>query len=95
MPKPERGATGTRPNNEHQKLQKLYTGKGAAYGCLRNLVKTSNLPVSKVRCFTYSKPSHLKFTPVTRKFKGTKAVTRTEEDNWCMNQAYVDTSHRQ
>ena len=34
---------------ERQKLQRLYAGGGAAYGTQRNLVKTSNLPVSQVR----------------------------------------------
>ena len=35
--------------SERQKLQRLYTQGGAAYGSVRNLVKASNLSVSKVR----------------------------------------------
>ena len=34
---------------ERQKLRRLYTQGGAAYGSVRNLSKASMLPVSKVR----------------------------------------------
>ena len=56
-----------------QKLQKLYTQGGVAYGSERNLVKASNLSVSKMRQFLHSKPSNTKFTLATRKFKRMKA----------------------
>ena len=49
MPKPKRGKAGPFSTNARQKLQKLYTQGAAAYGSVRNLVKASNLPVSKVR----------------------------------------------
>ena len=62
--------------SERQKLQKLYTQGGAAYGSVHNLVKASNLSVSKVRHFLHSKPSSTKFTLATREFKRMKAFAR-------------------
>ena len=64
--------------SERQQLQSLYTQGGAAYGSLRNLVKASNLSVSKLTQFLHSKPSYTKFTLVTRKFKHMKAFARFE-----------------
>ena len=40
---------GSLSKSERQKLQRLYTQGGAAYGSVRNLVKASNLSASKVR----------------------------------------------
>ena len=57
---------------------------------MRNLVKASNLPVSKVRQFLHSKPSYTKFTLATRKFKRMKAFARFKNEIWCMDLAYVD-----
>ena len=71
-------------------LQSLYTQGGAAYGSLSNLMKASNLSVSKVRQFLQSKPSYTKFTLATRKFKRVKAFARFKNENWCMDLAYVD-----
>ena len=48
--------------SESQKLQKLYTQGGAVCGSVRNLVKASNLSVSKARQFLHSQPSYTKFT---------------------------------
>ena len=76
--------------SERQKLQRLYTQGGAAYGSVRNLVKASNLSVSKVRQFLHSKPSYTKFTLATRKFKRMKAFARFKNEIWCMDLAYVD-----
>ena len=45
---------------ERQKLQRLNTQGAAVYGSVRNLAKTSRLPVSKVRQFFYSKASYKK-----------------------------------
>ena len=57
---------------------------------MRNLVKASNLSVSKVRQFLHSKPSYTKFTHATRKFKRTKAFARFKNEIWCIDLAYVD-----
>ena len=71
-------------------MQRLYTQGGAAYGSVGNLVKASNLSVSKVRQFLHSKPSYTKFTLATRKFKQMKAVARFRNEIWCVDLAYVD-----
>ena len=76
--------------SERQKLQRLYTQGGAAYGSVRNLVKASSLPVSKLRQFLHSKTSYTKFTLATRKFKRMKAIARFKNEIWCMDLAYVD-----
>ena len=41
-------------NTECQQLESLYTQGGGAYVSVRNLLKASNLPVSKVRQFLHS-----------------------------------------
>ena len=69
-----------KPKSERQKLQWLYTQGGAAYGSVRNLVKASNLSVSKMRQFLHLKPSYKKFTPPTRKFKRMKAFARSKTE---------------
>ena len=51
---------------EHQKMQSLYTQGGAANDSVRNLLKTSNLPVSKVRKYLHSKLPYTKSTFSTR-----------------------------
>ena len=76
--------------SERQKLQRLYTRGCAAYGSVRNVMKASNLSVSKVRQFLRPKPSYTKFTRPTRKFKRTKAFARFKIKIWCMDLAYVD-----
>ena len=81
---------GSLSKSERQKLQRLYTQGAAAYESVRNLVKASNLPVSKVRQFLHSKPSYTKFTLATRKFKRMKAFARFKNEIWCMDLAYVD-----
>ena len=75
---------------ERQKLQRLYTQGGAAYGSVRNLVKTSNLSVPKVRQFLHSEPSYTKLTLATRKFKRLKTFPRFKNEIWSMELAYVD-----
>ena len=57
---------------------------------VRNLVKASNLSVSKVRQFLHSKPSYTKFTLATRKFKRMKAFARFKNEIRCLDLAYVD-----
>ena len=68
----------------------LYTQGGAAYASVRDLVKASNLSVSKVRQILHSEPSHTKFTLATRKFKRMKAIERSKNEIWCMELAHVD-----
>ena len=89
MPKLKREEAGSLSKSERQK-QKLYTQGGAAYGSVRNLVKASNLSVSKVRHILHSKPSYTKFTLATRKFKQRKAIARCQNEVWCLDLAYVD-----
>ena len=90
MPKLIREESESLSKSERQKLQRLYTQGGAAYGCVRNLVNASNLSVTKVRQFLYSQASYTKFTLATHKFKRMKAFARFENEKWCMNLAYVD-----
>ena len=90
MPKLKREESGSLSNSERQKLQRRYTQGSAAYGSVRNLVKASNLSVSKVRQFLDSKPSYTKFTLVTRKFKRLKAFARFKNEILCMDLAYFD-----
>ena len=90
MPKLKREEAGSLSKSERQKLQRLYTQSGAAYGAVLNLVKASNLSVSKVRQFLHSKPSYTKFTLATRKFKRMKAFARFKNEIWCMDLAYAD-----
>ena len=84
MAKLKREEAGSLSKSERQKLQRLYTQSGAAYGSVRNLVKPSNLSVSKVRQLLHSKPSYTKFTLATRKFKLMKAFARFKNEIWCM-----------
>ena len=90
MPKLESEEAGSLSKSKRHKLQGLYTQGGAADGSVRNLVKASNLSVSKVRQFLRSKPSSTKFTLATRRFKGMKAFARFKNEIWCMDLAYVD-----
>ena len=90
MPKLKRAEAGSLSKSERQKLQKLYTEGGAAYGSVGNLVKASNLSVSKLRQFSHSKPSHTKFTLATSKFKRMKAVARFKNEIWCMDLPCVE-----
>ena len=80
MPKLKREEAGSLSKSERQKLQRLYTQGGAAYGSVRNLVKASNLSVSKLRQFLHSKPSYRKFTLATPKFKRMKAFARFKNE---------------
>ena len=45
LPKLKREEAGSLPKSERQKLQKLYTQGGAAYGSVHNLVKASSLSI--------------------------------------------------
>ena len=76
MPKLKSEEAGSLSKSERQKLQRLYTQGGAAYGSMRNLVKASKLSVSNVRHFLHSKPSYTNFTFATRKFKRMEAFAR-------------------
>ena len=90
MPKLKREEAGSLSKSERQKLQRLYTQGGAAYGPVRNLVKTNKLRASKVRQVLQLKPSYTKFFLATRKFKRMKAFARFINEIWCMDVAYVD-----
>ena len=90
MPKLKKEEAGSLSKYERQKLQRLYTQGAAAYGSVRNLAKTSRLPVSKARQFLYSKASYTKFTLAARKFKRMMAFARFKNEIWCMDLAYVD-----
>ena len=90
MPKLKTEEAGSLSKSERQKLQRLYTQGGAAFGSVRNLVITSNLSVSKVKQFLHSRPSYTKFTLATRKFKRMKAFARFKNQFWCMDLAHVD-----
>ena len=90
MSKLKKEEAGSLSKSECQKLQRLYTQGGAAYGSVRNLVKTSNLSVSKVRPFLHSNLSYTNFTLATRKFKRMKAFARFKIEICCIDLAYVD-----
>ena len=90
MLKLKREEVGSLSKSERQKLQRLYTQGGTAFGSVGNLVRSSNLSESKVRQFLQSKPSYTKFTPATRKFKRMKTFARLENEICCMDLAYVD-----
>ena len=90
MPKLKRKEARCLSKSERQKLQRLYTQGGAAYGSVRNLVKAINLSVSKVRHFLHSKLSYTKFTLATRKFKQVKAFASFKNEICCMDLTYVD-----
>ena len=80
MPKLKREEAGSLSKPERQKLQRLYTQGGAAYGSVRNLVKASSLSVSKVGQFLHSKHSYTKITLATREFKRMKAFARFKNE---------------
>ena len=63
---------------------------GAAYGSVRNLVKSSKLPISKVRQILHSKPSYTKFTRAERKLNKEKAFARFKNENGCLDLEYAD-----
>ena len=90
MPKLKIEEAGSLSMYERQKLQRLYTQGAAAYRSVRNLAKTSRLPVSKVRQFLHSKASYTKFNLAARKFKRLRAFARFRIEIWCMDLAYVD-----
>ena len=90
MPKLKREEAGSLSKYERQKLQRLYTQGAAAYGSVRNLAKSSRLPVPKFRQFLHSKDSYTKFTLAAQKFKRMRAFARFRNEIWCMDLAYVD-----
>ena len=90
LPKLRKEKVGSLLKSEREKLQKLYTRVGAPYESVHNLVKTSNLSVSKVRQFLLSKPSYTKYTPATGTFKQMKAFASFKNELWCMNLARFD-----
>ena len=73
-----------------QKSQRYYTQGGAAYRSLRCLVRTSNLPVSRVRQNLHSKSSCTKFALATGDFKRLKIFATFKNEIWFMALAYGD-----
>ena len=55
---------------DFEKLQRLYTKSGTAYRSVRNVVKASNLSVSKVGQFLHSKPLYPKFNQARQENEG-------------------------
>ena len=89
MPNLKREEAGCHSDYKSQKLQRLYTQGGGAYGSVRKLVKTSKVSVSKMRQFLHWKPSYTKFTLVTRKLKRKKALAQFKNEIWFLDLAYV------
>ena len=85
-----REESGSLPKSERHKLKTLYTQGGAAYRCVRNLLKASTLSVSKVRQFLHSKRSYTKFALATRNVRQMKAFAWLKSEVCCMDLAYVD-----
>ena len=75
--------------NECQKLQNLYMQGSAAYVSARIMVKSSNLPVSKVTEVFHSKTLYTKSTLAMREFTRMKAFARFEAEIWCLDLAQV------
>ena len=90
MPKLKIEEAGSLSKYERQKLQRLFTQGAAAYGSVRNLAKTSRLPVSKVRQFLHSKVFYTNFTLAAQKFERKRAFARFRNEIWCMLLAYVE-----
>ena len=90
MPKQKGEESESFAKSGHQKLQHLYTQGGAADGSVGNLVKASNLSVSKLRQVLHSKTAHTKINPAT-KFKRLNSFARFKNELCCMDLAYVDT----
>ena len=90
MFQPKREGAGFLSKYERLKLQRLYTQGCGTFGSVRNSVKTSNLPKSKVRQFSISKRSYTEATLATRKFKRRKVFVRFKIEIWCMDLAYFD-----
>ena len=76
--------------NECQKLPRLNTQNGAAYGSVSKLMKASNLPVSTMRYFSHSQVSSTKFTLTTLTFKKMKAFATFKSEIWYLDLTYVD-----
>ena len=90
MPKLKREEAESLSKSDRQKLQWLYTQGAAAYGSVCNLVKASNLLVSRVKQFLHSEPSYTKITLATRKLRCIKAFASFKNEVSCMDLAYVD-----
>ena len=90
MPKLKREEAGSFSKSERQMLSGLFTQGGAACGSVINLVKASNLSVSKVRHFLQSNLSYTKFALAKSKFKRMKSFAGFIKEIWCMDLACVD-----
>ena len=72
-----------------QILHRLNTHGGYVYGYVRNLEKTSNLPVPKVRQFSFSKPSYTKQTMARHRFKKIRPFVKFKIDICYKDQTHV------
>ena len=90
MPELKIEEAGSFSKYERQKVKRLFSQGVAAQGTVRNLAKSSRLPVSKVIQFLHSKASDTKFTLATRKFKRMRAFPRFKNEIGRMDPAYVD-----
>ena len=81
---------GSLSKSQCQELQMLYTQGVDAVGSVRNLVKASNLLVSKVRQLLPSRPSFTKFTLATRIFKWNRTFAKFKNEIWYKEWANLD-----
>ena len=68
----------------------MNTQGGAAYGPMRNLIKTSNVLVYILKHSLRSEPAFTQFTVVARKIVTLRAIARFKDELWCVNMAYDD-----
>ena len=86
----EREEAGSLSMNERQKLQRVHTWGGDAYGSARKILKASNQPIPEERHFLDSRPSDKKFKRAKHKFERMRAIFCFENEFWCMHLAYID-----
>ena len=90
MPTLKKEKAGSLSRPDRLKLQRLYTQGGAVDGSVRNLVKTSKLPLSKLRLFLHPKHLLTKYNLAKGIFKRMKAFDRFKNEICCLNLAYVE-----
>lgn len=91
MPKKSKEVTGFLSTSEKSKLQRLYSGKGAAaYGSIKSLANVSGISKEKVSHFLHQKQAYTKFKQATRKFPRLTVHAKYIDEIWCMDLAYVD-----
>ena len=76
--------------SEKMSLNRLYSSGRAAYGSVQNLSKASGLSKTKVEQFLQTKSSYTKFGPPKRRFRRLQAFSKSINEIWCMDLAFVD-----